>query len=235
MPRVQRLPSSPAIGFPMPKSRRTSPCACCSARSPPTVTSFRWSEVVRTELPVGVEHLPAGPKAVELAAEAARRTGGEVMTPSVAGIGETFGAALLDTTADAAIAAARDWRADVVLSEVYCTVGAVVAATLNVPWHRVTMTAGLPVEWTHAIERAAAARHDERGIRPAAPESVLDLWPPLLRDPEQDGPEPGVPVLRVAEVLAAADMRNQAENVSASIRGITGPDKAARGGTRTVR
>ncbi|MBK1784769.1 nucleotide disphospho-sugar-binding domain-containing protein [Prauserella cavernicola] len=161
------------------------------------VVSAGAAELVRAELPAGVEHLPAGPMPVELAVEAAKRTGGEVMTPSVEGIGETFGGVLLDTTADEAVEAARAWRADVVLSEIYCTVGATVAATLGLPWHRVTMTAAIPADWQSAIEKAAAARHEARGIRPGAPASVLGLWPPLLRDTDDAAGEPGVPVLPV--------------------------------------
>ncbi|ANY07676.1 nucleotide disphospho-sugar-binding domain-containing protein [Pseudonocardia sp. HH130630-07] len=160
------------------------------------VTAAGLADVVATELPAGVEHLPAGPMPFELATEAARRTGEDLMAPSTDGIGETFGGVLLDLAADDALAAARGWRPDVVVSEVYCTVGPLVAAALARPLHRLRMTAPLPAVLTAAIDRAAAVRYAQRGLAPCPVASVLDLWPAELRDPAPDGPG-AVPVVPV--------------------------------------
>lgn len=161
------------------------------------VVSPGMADVLRDEFPRGVEHLPVGPMPVELAREAARRTGEDVMAPSVDGIGETFGGVLLDLAADAAIDLARTWRADIVISEMYCTVGPVIAAALGLPWHEVRMTAAIPADWAIAIERAAARRYRARELEPVPATGALDLWPPLLRDPDQDRFDPKVPVLPV--------------------------------------
>ncbi|MBN9791725.1 glycosyltransferase [Pseudonocardia sp. TMWB2A] len=156
------------------------------------VTSAGLSDVVARELADGVEHLPAGPMPVELATEAARRSGEDIMAPSVDGIGETFGGVLLDLAADDALAAARRWSPDLVVSELYCTVGPLVATALQLPLHEVRMTAPLPAPLAAAIARAAEGRYARRGLRPRDPDTVLDLWPVELRDPAiATRPDPG--------------------------------------------
>jgi UDP:flavonoid glycosyltransferase YjiC (YdhE family) len=154
------------------------------------------AEVVVTELPEGVVHLPAGPMPIELATEAARRSGENVMAPSVDGIGETFGGVLLDLAADAALDAARGWCPDIVVSEVYCTVGPLLAATLDVPWYQVRMTAPMPTVLAQAIERAEVVRYRQRDLRPVPATGVIDLWPAPLRDPALSPPDqrPVLPV-----------------------------------------
>jgi UDP:flavonoid glycosyltransferase YjiC (YdhE family) len=160
-------------------------------------TSAGMADVIATELPDSVEHLQAGPMPVELATEAANRTGEDVMFPSVDGIGETFGGVLLDLAAEEALAAARVWGPDLVVSELYCTVGPLVATALRIPHHEVRMTAPIPQGLSEAITRAAELRYAQRGLQPSLATTVLDLWPAELRDPAVLTPPNRSPVLPV--------------------------------------
>lgn len=150
------------------------------------VVSPDLAEVVASELPAGVRFLPAGPTPFELATEAARRTGGDVMHPTAEGVGETFGGVLLDHSVAAAVPVAREWGADVVVADMYSTLGEFLAAALDVPWHRFVMTVDIPVEWAEAIDRAAAQRFSAHRLPRVAPTSTLDAWPTSLGDGVRD-------------------------------------------------
>ncbi len=138
--------------------------------------------LVETQLPSSTTFLPAGPMPMVLASVAAERTAGDLMHPTVEGIGETFGGVQLDYAIDDAVLAARTWAPDVIVSDMYNTLGPYLSAVLTVPWHEFVMTVDIPEQWLRAITAAAEKRFDTAGLRIPEPTSIIDLWPNALRD-----------------------------------------------------
>ena len=161
--------------------------ALCDGHDVALTTSDEMAAIVRSELPPGVEHLPAGPMPLTFSVEGARRTGHDLRSPMDADtVGEIFGGARLDATADAALTAAGRWRPDAVVVDVLDTVGPMIAAALGTGWHTLGITPGIDSTWLSAIDRVATSRYTARGLAPTAPASYIDTWPPLLRDPDDD-------------------------------------------------
>lgn len=152
------------------------------------MVSVDLSDTVRTELPDGVEFLPAGPMPLQLATEAARRTGGDVMQPTIAGIGETFGGVLLDLSIEQALPAAREWGAQAVIADMYSTLGEFLGAALDIPWYRFVMSVPLPPEWSAAIQSARDLRLTQHGLTTVPPAGTFDIWPAELADPGEEAP-----------------------------------------------
>lgn len=138
--------------------------------------------LVESELPAGVTLLAAGPMPFELATTAAERTGGDVMQPSIEGIGETFGGVLVDLSLPEALPLARAWQPDVVVADQYNTVGPLIAAIFDVPWYRYAMSVHPPQSWTEAIDASAASRYESYETAPVAPQATLLAWPSSLTD-----------------------------------------------------
>ena len=99
------------------------------------LTSGDMRPAVEDELAAGVRLLAAGPTAIEFTAEAARRTGTDVMRPAPEVVGEVFGACRLELGGAESVERARDWAPDLVIAEYYDTTGPLVAAALGIPWH----------------------------------------------------------------------------------------------------
>ncbi|MFI5718538.1 glycosyltransferase [Nocardia sp. NPDC051750] len=158
------------------------------------LTSAGVGELITTELPPGVDHLPAGPMPLAFSEETAQRTGANVFQPTPATIGEIFGGTRLDRTADAAMPLVRQWQPDIVVADAFDTVGPLLAAALEIPWHQVGLGPGLPAGITGEITRVAAARYTDRGLTPAPARSYIDPCPALLRDPGWTSPFPGLPI-----------------------------------------
>lgn len=146
------------------------------------VTAAPMAEMIATELPAGVEHLPAGPMPLEFSEETAQRTGANVFQPTPVTIGEIFGGTRLDRTADPALARARDWKPDLILSESFDTVGPLLAAALDIPWYQVGLGPAAPAVIGHEITRTAAHRHAERGLTPVPARGYIDPCPPALQE-----------------------------------------------------
>lgn len=142
-------------------------------------------DLVLAELPADVVFLPAGPMPLQLATEAARRTGDDVMQPSVTGIGETFGGVLLDLSVEQAVPAAREWGAEAVVADMYSTLGEFLGAALGVPWYRFVMSVPMPPEWSAAIRSARGLRLEQHGLTPVPPAGTFDVWPAELADDDQ--------------------------------------------------
>lgn len=147
------------------------------------VTSAGMAEMIATELPAGVQHLPAGPMPLEFSEETAARTGANVFQPTPATIGDIFGGTRLERTAEAALAAAREWRPDVVVADAFDTVGPLIAAAMDIGWHQVGLGPALPEVIVDEITRAAAAGHAARGLAPVPARSYIDPCPSLLQEP----------------------------------------------------
>lgn len=144
------------------------------------VASSGLSDLVHKDLPVGVDFLPAGPMPLELATEAANRTGGDVMQPTIDGIGETFGGVLLDQSIDDALPAAREWKPDLIVADMYNPLGSYLSAALDVSWYRFRMSTELPEAWRDAINRSAVERFRTAGLTPTPPTRTISIWPSSL-------------------------------------------------------
>src|SRR5688500_13435227 len=84
--------------------------------------------------PQGLELLAAGPLPDVLFAEVARRTGADPATaPTPDSVAEFFAGTRIDLTADEALAASKDFRADLVVAELCDFVGPLVAASTDTP------------------------------------------------------------------------------------------------------
>jgi UDP:flavonoid glycosyltransferase YjiC (YdhE family) len=131
--------------------------------------------------PESIELLPAGPPMQELLAEAARRTGADPTQPDPATVAELFAGARIDLSADEALAAARKWGPDLVVSELVDFVGPLVAAALDVPVATLAYGPAVPPEFTAPMAAVAASRYTERGLTPRPAVWYLDTCPPAMQ------------------------------------------------------
>ncbi|WP_373324174.1 nucleotide disphospho-sugar-binding domain-containing protein [Pseudonocardia alni] len=152
--------------------------AAALERGHPTalVTAAEGAAIVADELAPGVEHLPVGLTPAGLAEEYRRRGGSAGSQDPARVIAETFGGVHLDTAAADAVAAARGWGAEVVLSEAYDPVGGWVAAALGLRWFPVEL-APVPPRFTALVRAAEHRRYAEHDLRRVRPTGALDPWP----------------------------------------------------------
>jgi UDP:flavonoid glycosyltransferase YjiC (YdhE family) len=156
------------------------------------ITSASFAPMLAAER-IGL--LAAGPEAPELLAEAARRTGADAATePPPAAADEFFAGARIDLTADAALAAARDFRPDLIVAEATDYVGPLVAAALDVPLAKLAFGPLIPAESTDAFDVVAEPRYKERGLELPAPSWYLDPCPELLQAPDRQPPQGRIPL-----------------------------------------
>lgn len=146
------------------------------------LTSAGMADALARELP-DADHLPAGTMPPEFAAEAARRTGKDVMRPTPDVIGEIFGGVRLETASAEATRAATRWQPDVVVAEAFDTVGPAIATALAVPWHQVGLGPVLPEPITAAITETASRWYRDHDLSPLPPRTYLDPCPPVLQTP----------------------------------------------------
>ncbi|MEU4092623.1 glycosyltransferase [Streptomyces sp. NPDC026673] len=136
--------------------------------------------------PEGFELIPAGATTDTAIAEVTRRTGRNLMTdPSPELIAEFFAGARVDLSLDEALAGARAWVPDLIVSEHCDYVGPLVAAVLKLPSAVMAIDPALEPEVLDALAATAHSRYLERGLQaPAhAPSGdwLLDLCPPGLQ------------------------------------------------------
>ncbi|MEV5537058.1 nucleotide disphospho-sugar-binding domain-containing protein [Saccharopolyspora shandongensis] len=132
--------------------------------------------------PEGLHLLSAGPTAAELMAEVSARTGVDAAhNPTPEAVGEFFAGARIDLTADGALAAANNFRPDLVVREVCDYVGPLVAAAHAVPMASLAFGPALPTPFVAAFEATAQPRFAERGLSLPADMCLLDTCPPSLQ------------------------------------------------------
>ncbi|MFE4910841.1 glycosyltransferase [Streptomyces sp. NPDC056652] len=136
----------------------------------------------------GFDLLPAGPTMDVMVEDFTRRTGvlpeGE---PAPEVVAELFAGVRVDVTADEALAAARDWRPELIVTELADCVGPLVAAALDVPVANLAYGPALPDVFAAAMEANVASRYAARGITPRPAAHYLDTCPPAM---QQDGWQP---------------------------------------------
>lgn len=156
------------------------------------ITSASFAPMLAAER---ITLLAAGPEAPELLAEAARRTGVDAAAePTPAAAAEFFAGARVDLTADAALAAARGFRPDLVVAEATDYVGPLIAAALGAPLARLAFGPLIPAEFTGAFDAVAEPRYKERGLELPTPDWYLDPCPELLRAPGWQPPRGRLPL-----------------------------------------
>ncbi|WP_037863057.1 glycosyltransferase [Streptomyces sp. NRRL S-340] len=143
----------------------------------------------------GLTLLPVGPEIPVLLAEAARLAGVDDPTaPDPAVAAELFAGARIDLTADEAVAAAREFRPDLIVAEATDYVGPLVAATLQVPYAKLAFGPLIPARFTEVFDTVAERRYKERGLTVPAPTWYLDPCPEILRAPDWESPQGRLPL-----------------------------------------
>ena len=150
------------------------------------------------------EVLPAGAPVHDVFNEVTRRTGVD-LTPRTSGqaenvaitpdvVAELFGGARVDLTIDDALDAARDWRPDLIISEVYDYVGPLVATALDVPTAVMLLGPSLPSEFFDAMATVVEDRYTARGLTQRPPKWFLDICPPTLQVDHWQAPQGRLPL-----------------------------------------
>lgn len=155
--------------------------------------------------------LPAGPTFSEIFEEYHRRTGpSSARELDAEAFGEFFVAVRIDLGADAAVAAARSFGAELVVAEREDEVGPLVAATLGVPWVRVLLGADLPPDVSGAVRERGRQMSLARGVQPTEPVATVDPWPEALRPPGWRPADRRIPVRPEAHSAEGAPPRTPA-------------------------
>ncbi|MCW8383853.1 glycosyltransferase [Streptomyces justiciae] len=143
----------------------------------------------------GITLLPVGPEIPELLAEAARLAGVDDPTvPDPAVAAELFAGARIDLTADAAIAAAREFGPDLIVAEATDYVGPLVAAALEVPYAKLAFGPLIPAQFTDVFDAVAERRYQQRGLTVPRPSWYLDPCPEALQGPDWQPPQGRLPL-----------------------------------------
>ncbi|MGV9350609.1 glycosyltransferase [Streptomyces spiralis] len=136
--------------------------------------------------PEGFTLLPASPTSNDVIAEVARRTGVEILFSSRHELlAEYFAGCRVDLSVNEAVARAREWAPDLVVSEHLDFVGPLVADVLNVP-SAVTATGIAPApEDEDLLAKTVHTRRLDHGVATSSslPSGrwLLDLCPPSLQ------------------------------------------------------
>lgn len=145
--------------------------------------------------PEGIELLPAGPMPDVLLAEAAKRTGTDASAhPTPEAVAEFFAGARIDLGGDEALAAAKSWGPDLVVSELCDYVGPLVAADLDVPLATLAYGPSLPAEFSEGLAATAASRYTDRGLTPRPASWYLDTCPEAMQWDDWQAPEGRLPM-----------------------------------------
>ncbi|MEU9382923.1 glycosyltransferase [Streptomyces sp. NPDC048279] len=144
--------------------------------------------------PHGFALISAGPTTETVVAEVTRHLGADwLRSRSPDGAAEFFAGARIDLGADEALAGARAWAPDVIVSEHCDFVGPLVAAALKIPSVAMAIDPTLEPELLTALAATAHRRYLERGLEPPAHapcgQWLLDLCPPSL---QRDGELPAL-------------------------------------------
>lgn len=148
------------------------------------ITGADAASFVLAEGSPDLEVLAAGPPTLVAMADMQRETGVSPATaPRPDVIAEYFAVRRVTASVDDAIAAARAWRPDVVISESQDHVGPYVAAALDVPLLRHTFGPERPAVVLAALDAAAERLAAERGVELPPVSAWIDVYPGFLERP----------------------------------------------------
>ncbi|HWG26674.1 glycosyltransferase [Actinospica sp.] len=145
----------------------------------------------------GLEHVVAGPETFpDVVAEVERGVGFSLVekgiTPETEA--ELFAGARLDLGFEAADAAARDWKPDLIVAEAYDFLGPMVGAALGVPVATVSLGPAIPSENAAAMRVRAEDRHRRHGLDAPTSHWFLETCPPSLQFDDFQAPATLLPM-----------------------------------------
>ncbi|WP_229067504.1 glycosyltransferase [Actinoplanes sp. DH11] len=138
--------------------------------------------------------LPAGPSMAETLEDVSRRTRLDALDDMAQGAVEFFVESRLTLGADEALAAAEDFRPDLVVADMVDFVGQLAAAARGVPFAVHGSTLPLAEPLAVAFERAVTARFGQRSVTRGAPVAYVDPWPASLLRPTDRYPVTRIPI-----------------------------------------
>lgn len=142
-----------------------------------------------------VEVLAAGADIPSILAELVRRTGVDLVSePTPDAEYEAFAGTRVDLSMADSLAAAGEWRPDLIVHDPYDYLGPLVAAALDVPTAVVTLGPEVSKEFRRAALAKVAPRYEARGLTPRPASRVLDVCPPALQCDEWQEPEGWMPL-----------------------------------------
>lgn len=143
-----------------------------------------------------VEILAAGIEVPDMLAELVSRTGRDPFAGpiSVEDEAEMFAGVRIDLSYDDTLAAARQWRPDLVVGDRYDYLGPLVAAALDVPFGHVTVGQEIKPEQDVALRAVITRRSQARSLTPRRPVFVADICPSALQVDDWQKPEGWLPI-----------------------------------------
>lgn len=142
----------------------------------------------------GITHLAVGPEVPELVAELKRVTGFDILAapPSPEIEAEMFAGIRIDLAYQDSLAAARDFKPDLVVVEAMDYVGRIVAGALEVPHAVIALGPAVRPESVSAADARSAVSHEARGLTPHKADWYLDTCPPGLQFDDFRAPAPSL-------------------------------------------
>ena len=140
----------------------------------------------------GFEHLVAGPEAIpDMVVEFERRTGVNLLEDGVddESEAEMFAAIRPDLGYQAACDAARDWKPDLIVAEMFDYIAPMIGSALGVPFASLAYGPAVRPESLELLRARAEERHREFGLDYSAPKWYLDTCPPGLQQRSWQAPE----------------------------------------------
>jgi UDP:flavonoid glycosyltransferase YjiC (YdhE family) len=139
--------------------------------------------------------LPVGPTLDVQLGELVARTGTDPTAPVTVDVeAEFFAGVRIDIVLDEALAAARSWKPDLIVSEHYDFVGPFLAVELGVPSAPLAVAPARTAAFDAATAVVADRRYRARGLTPSGPRWYLDTCPPSLQPHDWTAPEHHLPL-----------------------------------------
>lgn len=136
--------------------------------------------------------LAAGPEVPELVVELKRSTGVDILAapPSAEIEAEIFAGARIDLGYQDSLAAARDFKPDLIVVDAMDYVGRIVASALDVPHAVIALGPAVRPESVAATDARSVVSHEARGLTPHKARWYLDTCPPALQFDDFRAPVP---------------------------------------------
>jgi UDP:flavonoid glycosyltransferase YjiC (YdhE family) len=151
------------------------------------LTSGGMRSVIQSE---GFRLLPVGPLPDAMLAEVRARTGLDPAgNPTPESVAEFFAGVRVELTAEEALAAAREFRPDLVVRELCDYIGPLVAADRNVPMATLAYGPARPRAFITALDATAKSRYAAWGLSAQPSTWHLDTCPPSLQADGWERPE----------------------------------------------
>lgn len=140
----------------------------------------------------GIALLAAGPEVPELVVELKRTTGVDILAapPSAEVEAEIFAGARIDLGYQDSLAAARDFKPDLIVVDAMDYVGRIVAGALDVPHAVIALGPAVRPESVAATDARSVVSHEARGLTPHQARWYLDTCPPALQFDDFRAPAP---------------------------------------------